>query len=58
VLTFATEFVSCLLSEEQKENCISTQQGLQERLERASEHVAKIVTPDTTQGGITGKEIL
>jgi len=58
VLTFTTEFVPCLLSEEQKENCVSTQQDLQERLERDSEPVAKIITADTTQGGITGKEIL
>jgi hypothetical protein len=50
--------VPCLLSEEQRETCVSTQQDLQKRLERDSEPVAKIVTADTTQSGVTGKEIL
>jgi hypothetical protein len=50
--------VPCLLSKEQKESCVGTQQDLQERLERNSEPVAKIITADTTQGGVTGKEIL
>jgi len=58
VLPVATKFVPCLLSEEQKENCVSTQQDLQERLQRDSEPVAKIITADPTQGGIRGKEIL
>jgi hypothetical protein len=58
VLPVATKFVPCLLSEEQKDNCVITQQDLQERLERDSEPFAKIITADTTQGGITRKEIL
>jgi hypothetical protein len=58
VLPIATKFVSYLLSEEQKENHVSTQQDLQERLERNSEPIAKIITADTTQGGVKGKEII
>ena len=40
------------------QNCGITQQALQERLGRDSEPVAKIITADTTQVGVTGKEIL
>jgi len=58
VLPVASKFVPCLLSEEQKKNCVSTQHYLQERLGRDSEPIAKIITADTTQGGVTGKEIL
>jgi hypothetical protein len=58
VLPVATKFVPCLLSEEQKETCVSTRQDLRERLERDSEPVAKIIAADTTQSGVTGKEIL
>ena len=58
MLPVASKFVPCLLSEEQKKNCVSTQHYLQERLGRDSEPIAKIITADTTQGGVTGKEIL
>jgi hypothetical protein len=58
VLPFAPTFVPCLLCEEQKENCVSTQQDLPEGLERDSEPIEKIITADKTQGGVTGKDIL
>jgi hypothetical protein len=53
VLPIATKFAPYLLSEEQKEKHVNTQQNLQERFERDSEPIANTITADTTQGGIT-----
>jgi hypothetical protein len=43
---FAAKFMPSLLSEEQKENHVSTCQGLQERLETDPEFFSKMITGD------------
>jgi hypothetical protein len=54
MLQIATKFVPCLLSEQQKENCVSTWQG--PLLERVPELISKVIVADKTEGGIKRKE--
>ena len=42
----ANKFVSCVVSEEQKMNCVIVCQNLQERFERDTEFAMKVITGD------------